>query len=207
MNDPPETQALFDRAAAGDEDCQIALLEQYRQRLRQMVAMRLDRRVGSRVDASDVVQEALQKAHARLPGYFADPQLSFYPWLRGIAFDRLVEMYRTHVAAEKRSVLKEQRFALSINDDSMADLAQSLAASHADPARRAIRVEMAQRVRAALEALKPEDSDLLAMRYLEQLSTREIAEALGKSAGAVTAQHLRALKRLRKLLGEEFAAP
>ncbi|MCC6491424.1 MAG: sigma-70 family RNA polymerase sigma factor [Pirellulales bacterium] len=205
MNDSGETQRLLDRAAAGDTACQAALLERYRRRLRAMVAMRLDRRVAARVDASDIVQEVLQKAHARLPAYFADPKISFYPWLRGLAFDRLVDMYRTHLAAAKRSVLKEERPALPLNDDSVSELACSIAANEADPARQAMRAEMEHRVYAALAKLKPQDSEILAMRYLEELSVKEIAEIVGKSPSAVTAQHLRALQRLRQYLDDPSA--
>ena len=42
------------------------------------------------------------------------------------------------------------------------------------------------------------------MRYLEQLSTRDVAAALGISEGAVKVRHLRALERLRGFLAGEF---
>jgi len=41
------------------------------------------------------------------------------------------------------------------------------------------------------------------MRYLEQLSTREIAAVLGLTEGAVKVRHLRALERLRGVLGDD----
>ena len=41
------------------------------------------------------------------------------------------------------------------------------------------------------------------LRYLEQLSFDEIAAVLGLGVGAVKMRHLRALARLRGLLGEE----
>ncbi len=40
------------------------------------------------------------------------------------------------------------------------------------------------------------------MRYLEQLSTKEIAAALGSTEGAIKTRHVRALERLRSLLDE-----
>jgi RNA polymerase sigma-70 factor (ECF subfamily) len=98
---------LLQRAAGGDHRAQAELLARYRVRLRRMIEMRLDRRLGARADPSDIVQETMKTALVRLPDYFADPRISFYPWLRRIAADRLADAYRMHVAAERRSVLKE----------------------------------------------------------------------------------------------------
>src|SRR5262249_53853380 len=58
----PDTEELLRRAGAGDWQARGAVLQQQRQRLRRMVAARLDPRLGARVDASDVVQEALAEA-------------------------------------------------------------------------------------------------------------------------------------------------
>jgi RNA polymerase sigma-70 factor (ECF subfamily) len=59
-----------------------------------------------------------------------------------------------------------------------------------------------ERVRAALAQLAERDREVLVLRYLEQLSTREIAEVLGIPEGTVKSRHLRALERLRGLLGD-----
>jgi RNA polymerase sigma-70 factor (ECF subfamily) len=61
------------------------------------------------------------------------------------------------------------------------------------------------RVRAALEALPERDREVLVLRHLEELPPREIAAVLGLSEGAVYTRHLRALRKLRILLGEDFA--
>ena len=52
----------------------------------------------------------------------------------------------------------------------------------------------------ALATLSPQDREVLAMRYVERLSTAEMAEALGISEGAVKSRHLRAVIRMRGLL-------
>ena len=66
---------MIDRAGRGDEDARHKLLERYRDYLRRMVAVRLDRRVAARVDASDVVQETLVEAARRLDDYLRDRPL------------------------------------------------------------------------------------------------------------------------------------
>jgi len=200
------TDLLLRRAADGDLQARAELLDRYRGRLRRMIAFRIDRRLAARLDASDVVQEALKDAHQRLPEYLADPQLAFYPWLRRIAWDRLVDSYRAHVKAERRSVLKEQAWAPGLSDESVAQLAQSIVTSSINPGRRAMLAEMNARTKAALMELKPDDREVLVLRYLEQLGVAEIADVLGISQTAVTSRHLRALQRLRKLLGDEFGA-
>ena len=54
-------------------------------------------------------------------------------------------------------------------------------------------------VRAALDRLSTRDREVLVMRYLEQLSTREIAAALCTTEGAIKVRHLRALERLQSI--------
>ena len=53
-----EDAATIRRAAAGDQEALAFLFHRHRKRLRQMVRLRLDRRLQGRVDPSDVLQEA-----------------------------------------------------------------------------------------------------------------------------------------------------
>ena len=198
-----DAELLLDRANTGDEEARSELLELYRDRLRRMVAIRLDKRLAARVDPSDIVQEAMRDAFNRLPEYFVEPRISFYPWLRRIAWDRLMDMYRQHITAEKRSVLKEHFWAPELNDESMAELAHSLAANSQNPRQRAMLDELEARMMAALAELKPNDREILILRYMEQLDVEEIASVLEISQTAVTSRHLRALQRLRISLGDE----
>jgi RNA polymerase sigma-70 factor, ECF subfamily len=202
----PESELLLGRAGDGDQSARAELLDRYRGQLRRMIALRLDKRVAARVDASDIVQETMKDAHERLPEYFADPQLSFYPWLRRIAQDRLADVYRTHLGAEKRSVLREHPWTPDLNDESVAELALSIVGSSINPGRRVMLTEMQARTQAALMQLKPHDREILVLRYMEQLGVEEIAGVLGISQTAVTSRHLRALQRLRLFLGDELGA-
>jgi RNA polymerase sigma-70 factor (ECF subfamily) len=56
---------LLRRAKSGDEHALAALFTTFRERLKRMVRLRLDRRLSGRVDASDVVQEAYLDVHRR----------------------------------------------------------------------------------------------------------------------------------------------
>jgi RNA polymerase sigma-70 factor (ECF subfamily) len=67
-----------------------------------------------------------------------------------------------------------------------------------------VRDELRARVRAALARLGERERELLVMRYLEGLSLKEIAAALGISVGAAKMRHVRALEALQRLLAGEF---
>src|SRR5690349_19042560 len=104
----PDTEQLLDRAAAGDAEARGRLLDRHRARLRQLVALRLDRRLAARTDPSDVVQESLLEAGRRLDDYLRQRPVPFYVWLRQLALDRVVDQHRRHVRSKKRSVRREE---------------------------------------------------------------------------------------------------
>jgi RNA polymerase sigma-70 factor (ECF subfamily) len=198
---------LIERVAGGDGAARQQLLARHRARLRRMVAVRLDRRLAARVDPSDVVQEVLAEAARRLPDYLRDRPLPFYPWLRQMALERLVELHRRHVQAQRRSVRREEAGLLALPDESAEELADRLVASASSPSQHLLQREARERVRAALGQLPAADRELLELRHLEQLSVAETAAVLSISTGAAKTRHLRALQRLRGLLegpsGEE----
>jgi RNA polymerase sigma-70 factor (ECF subfamily) len=201
----PDTEELVERARDGDGAARQQLLVRHRKRLRQMVALRMDRRLIARVDPSDVVQEALADADQELSDYLRKRPLPFYPWLRQLAWERLIELHRRHLYAQKRSVRREEPDFLDLPDESAAQLAQRLLAPGSSPSERMLREERRGRVQGALAQLAPRDREVLVLRHLEQLSTNETAAVLGIKPGAVKTRHLRALERLRDLLGEDFA--
>lgn len=200
-----DTDELLERARSGDAWAAEQLLGRHRDRLRRMVHVRMDPRLASRMDPSDVVQDALVEAHRRLPDYLRRPTMGFYPWLRQLAWERLIQLHRQHIQARARSVTREQRIELDLPDRSAVELANCLLDSGTSPSRRMIREELRERVQGALNKLAPRDREILTLRYLEQLSTRETADVLGLSEGAVKMRHLRALERIRALLDEDLA--
>jgi len=191
---------LILRAGGGDGEARQVLLASHRARLRQMIALRLDRRLAARIDPSDVVQEALADAGQALSEYLRRRPLPFYAWLRRFAWDRLVELHRRHVLAQRRSVEREEPWAAAWTDPSALALADHLASGGTSPSRRLHREELRERVQAALALLPPRDREVLVLLYMEELSAAEIGAVLGMTEGAVRTRHVRALKRLRGLL-------
>jgi RNA polymerase sigma-70 factor (ECF subfamily) len=195
-----DTDQLLNRVAQGDASARGPLLERHRTRLRGMIALRLDRRLRARVDPSDVLQESLAEAAAKLDEFVHRRPLPFYPWLRRIAWEKLVQLHRWHLRTGKRSVSREEA-GLPLPDESAAQLADRLASQSSSPSARLRRAELRQRVQSALARLGSRDREVLVLRYLEHLSTREIAAVLGLAESGVKTRQLRALQRLRDLLG------
>jgi RNA polymerase sigma-70 factor (ECF subfamily) len=192
-----QTEELMNWAARGDDGARQSLLQRYRDRLRRMVAVRLDARLQARLDPSDVVQEALLEAARRLPDYLRERPVAFYPWLRRLAWEHLVKLHQKHLLTRKRSAARE----LPLPDDSLLALARQLAPG-TSPSQRLVRQEVCERVRQGLDQLPEVDQEVLVLRYLEQLDTAETAAVLGVSEGAVKMRHRRALERLGGLLNE-----
>jgi RNA polymerase sigma-70 factor (ECF subfamily) len=197
----PETDALIERAEGGDARAGQQLLARHRKRLRRMVALRMDRRLAARVDPSDVVQDALLDAALKLPDFLRSRPLPFYPWLRQLAFDRLVELNRLHLRAQKRSISREEPGVLELPEDSAVELATKLVAAGSSPSQSLLREELRGRVQEALTRLPERDREVLVLRHLEQLSAAECAAALELTESGFKSRHVRALDRLRNLLG------
>lgn len=200
----PNTDQLLEQAGQGNRSARDQLLIRHRGRLRRMVSLRMDSRLVARFDPSDVVQEALADAAKKMSDYLRRRPLPFYPWLRQLAWERLVELHRRHVRARKRTVTREENWALPLSDQSALALAHRLIDPGADPKNHLLKEELRDRVRAALSRLTPRDREVLVLRQVEQLSTQETAAFLGVSEGAVKLRQLRALERLRKLLGKSL---
>jgi RNA polymerase sigma-70 factor (ECF subfamily) len=150
-----------------------------------------------------VLQNALAKAVEEMSDYLDRRPLPFYPWLRQIAWQRIVDIHRRHLRARKRSVLREAD--LMFSEESAFELADRfLKRGSTSPSAGMRRRDLCDRVRHALAQLSEKNREVLMLRYLEQMSPGEIAAILGLSEGAVSMRHARALQQLRKILGEDF---
>lgn len=199
--DSEQTQELLQTARAGDESAVNALMNRHRDALRQMVQMRLDKAIAARLDASDVVQDVLLEANRRLQEYLAHPVMPFHLWLRQLAQDQVIDMHRRHRVARRRSVDREQALNVQFADQSSMDLAARLKDHELTPAAATIRKELERRFHAALDELDDDDREIMLMRHQEHLTNSEVAAALGLTQAAAGMRYLRAVRRLREVLG------
>jgi RNA polymerase sigma-70 factor (ECF subfamily) len=197
-----ETQELLDQAKRGEARAVESLLSRHRESVRRMIDLRLDPAIVQRVDASDVVQDVLLEASRRLEDYLKKPAMPFHLWLRHIAKDHIIDAHRKHHQARKRGVDREQPLARPgwANQSSL-DLAGQLFDQELTPASAAIRRELERRLHDALAQLDEDDRDMILMRHFEQLANQEVAAALGLTEAAASMRYLRAVRRLRDLMG------
>jgi RNA polymerase sigma-70 factor (ECF subfamily) len=196
-----ETLGLIDRAVQGDQTAWGELLARYRDRLRRMVALRLDRRLQGRVDASDVIQEATLEASRRLAEYSQNPTMPFFLWLRFLTGQRLLEQHRRHLGAQGRDAGREiSLYRGAMPETTTAALAAQLLGRHTSPSQAAVRAERKIRLQEALNSLEAVDREMLALRHFEQLSNGEAAQVLGLDKSAASKRYARALIRLKDIL-------
>lgn len=203
--DAIETQRLLEQVERAEPCAVDELWERHRPALRRMIDARLDRALGRRVDASDVVQDVLLRASQCLGEYLRDPRLPFHLWLRQIARDHVIDAHRRHRGAGKRS-LDRERPAMggggAFADRSSFELAADLRDPALTPAAEALHDELRKRFREAIDLLDDADREIILLRHFEQLANAEAAQVLGLSEAATGMRHLRALRRLRGILGE-----
>jgi RNA polymerase sigma-70 factor, ECF subfamily len=193
---------LVQRAVAGDESALAKLFEGYRDRLRRMIRLRLDRRLSGRIDTSDVLQEAYLDVRRRLADYARNPAaMPFHLWLRLVTGQRLTDLHRFHLGAQMRDAGHEVSLHRGpFPQASSVSLANHLLGRLTSASKAAIRAEHKLIVQEALNGMEPIDREVLALRHLEHLSNEETAQVLGLTKSAASNRYIRALERLREIL-------
>jgi RNA polymerase sigma-70 factor (ECF subfamily) len=185
---------LTARLRAGDDEPFAPLFESHRERLRRMVHFRMDPRLFGRIDPEDVVQEIYLAAQQRLHAFRSDGH-PLPLWLRMVGQQTLIDLHRRHLGAGKRSAAKERAFANS------QCLSGFVAGTLTSPSQAAIRDEWKKQLNEALESMDEIDREVLTLRHFEDLSNKEVAELLGIGENAASNRYVRALTRLKGLLG------
>ena len=200
-NPSSDTDALLKQLADGDLTAADALLVRHRERLKKMVSCRMDPRMAARVSPSDVVQETMLTAAKDLKSFARSRPMPFYPWLRRLAWNRLMDLQRRHLYRKKRAIGREEQ-AAPLTDKSLYELARRLVAAGPSPSRAAQNVETRDRLRAALDELEPTQREVLLLKYVEDMTLAEAAAVLEISEDAAKMRHLRAVQRLRTVLAD-----
>jgi len=201
-NDDADSGRRTNKAPSGDRAAWGAMLAPHHDRLRRMVALRLDRRLQGRIDPSDVIQEAYVEAVRRLPEYVREQSpMPLFLWLRFLTAQTLQAMHRRHLGAQARDAGRE----ISISGGRLppatsAALAAQLLGRDTRASEAAIRAERKLRLESALNSMDQIDREVLALRHFEQLSNAECARLLGLSESAATKRYIRALRRLKEIL-------
>ena len=201
IGDSSDIDDLLRRAGTGDAEALAGLFDHYRERLRQMVRLRLDRRLFGRLDPSDVLQEAYLDLAKRFPEYAAKPTLPFFLWLRWLTGQKLIDLHRRHLGTKMRDAAHE----VSLHRGALLQASSESLAAHllgklTSPTQAAVRAETQIRVQEAINSMDPMDREVLVLRHFEMLSNQETAQVLGISKKAASNRYVRALERLKEIL-------
>jgi len=196
-----DTSHLIQRAIAGDQLALADLFDRYRDRLKRMIRLRLDRRLSARVDPSDVLQDAYLDMVQQLPSYHRNPDMPFFVWLRLTAGQRLQRIHRQHLGAAARDAVREVSLHRgAMPQASSESLAAQLLGHFTSASRAVIRAEMQRQLQAVLSDMEPVDHEIIALRHFEELTNQETAAILGLSKTAASNRYVRALARLQQAL-------
>jgi RNA polymerase sigma-70 factor (ECF subfamily) len=199
--DSSETGELLRRLGDGDAQAVAELFARYRDRLRRMVRLRMDRRLQGRIDPSDVLQEAFLDVAKRATEYAAAPSMPPYLWFRFLTGQRLLALHRKHLGAKMRDAgLEVSLYRGALPQASSISLAAQLLGRLTSPTQAAVRAEMQIRLQEALNSMDPLDREVLTLRHFEELSNNETAQVLGIQKAAASNRYIRALKRLKEIL-------
>ena len=123
-----------------------------------------------------------------------------FDWVCQVARRRIVDAARMYKGTNKRALDRE--VPLAPGDSSRAGFIGMLIASITSPSQAFSRDQREFRLQAAIDKLPEESQQALRMRYVESLPSKEIAERMGKSDGAVRVLLTRSLKKLQAFMAD-----
>ena len=147
------------------------------------------------------MQEAFLEVSRRIDEYVDRRPMPFFLWVRLITGQKLIDAHRHHLGTLKRDAGRDHSVR-AFPAASTITMAHALVDPASSPSSALQKVEVREKLSAALDALDEEDREVLALLYFEKLTNDEAAQALGLSYSGVRKRHVRALSRLRKELGE-----
>lgn len=191
--DPLEDSQILNRLQSKGAEELSALFSRMQDNLRAMISARLDNRLRSRVDASDIVQETYIRALRRLDQYLASPKVHPVIWLRLLGKNLLIETHRRQFRAI-RSPARE----IVINDSGYNFIAEQLSVSMPSILSRISEAELSRKVESLIEKMGDNDREILEMRHKDEMSLVQIAEILSIPVETAKKRYQRALARFRE---------
>jgi RNA polymerase sigma-70 factor (ECF subfamily) len=173
-------------------------LEAYRDYLRLLARLQFPTVLRGKLDASDLVQETLLKAHQKMEQFRGRTEAELAAWLRRILLNHLAAGMRKFgpgapACAQELSLGKGL-------EESSARLEAWLASDHSSPSERAVRHEELLRLSGVLSQVPENQRIALELKHLLGWSIEAIAGHLGVSKSAVGGLLRRGMAKLRELM-------
>lgn len=192
---------ILARIRRRDLDALVEYVELLRPQLLGFINKSLSEALKRKVEPEDILQEATLSAMQALPQFDLTDRDPF-GWVCQQIERRIIDAHRKFIGAQKRAAGAEVGLASGSDADS-GGLIEVLVASMTSPSQAFSRNQKEFKLLQALEQLPPDSREALRLRYVEGLPSKEIAERLGRSDGAVRVLLTRSLARLQSLLGDE----
>ncbi len=196
----PDVSELLRRARQGDAASRDALFGLCRSYLGFVARAQVETWMRRKVDASDLVQQALMEAHQGFEQFQGDTEKEWLAWLRAIVRHNAADFVRRYRVTQKRRAQREVPFRDPA--DTCAAGAPEPAGREPTPSQEFARLEDELRVSLALARLSPDHQEVIVLRNLERLPFGEVAERMGRSRPAVQMLWMRAVNKLQEALGE-----
>ena len=196
----PDPERLLLLARGGSAPALGQLLELYRDYLALLARLQISRRLQSKVDAADLVQETFMEAHEHFAGFRGSTEGELVSWLRQILATTLANLVRHYCGTQRRDIRLERDLADELGESSRA-LDRGLMAKHSSPSQRAARREQAVLLADALARLPADYREVIILRHLEGLKFAEVAGRMGSTVDRVKKMWTPALAELRSALG------
>ncbi|MEL6895193.1 MAG: sigma-70 family RNA polymerase sigma factor [Planctomycetota bacterium] len=173
-------------------------ITQHRDRLLGFVRNLCSDRLLAVIEPDDLLQEV---STAALSGLSTAPLDRYSPmqWLHQICRRRIVDAHRYHFEAKRRDAGRRQTIHGGGSDDS-GGMEALLVASMTSPSAAFSRDVRMSRMAQAIAALPEDQRDVVQMRYAQGMSSKDIAQELGKSDVSVRVMLSRCMRQLEKEL-------
>ena len=176
-------------------------LEAYRDYLRLLTRLQIGPRLQAKLDASDIVQQALLQAHQGRAQFRGRTEAEWLAWLRAILANALAGAARRFDTAA-RALARERSLEAEL-ELSSSRLECLLAADQTSPSERASRGEELRRLACAMARLPEDQRRVVELHHLQGLPVAEVAQLMDRSRRAVVGLLFRGLKKLRELLQDQ----
>ena len=172
---------LIDNALKGDQKAYANLMGHYKKSLKSYIGCI----VHDRNDAEDLMVESFEKAFRKLDTY--SPEFAFSTWLYRIAFNRSMDFLR-------KKKIEKTDLNNHLNEPS----------TELNAEERMMESEKGKKIRGCLEKLKPDFRKVLEMRYLKEMTYKEISEELSITEGLVRIKLHRGRKAFKKIIEKYY---
>jgi RNA polymerase sigma-70 factor (ECF subfamily) len=174
-------------------------LARYREYLLLLARGQIGPKMRAKIDASDVVQEALLKAHRAIDQFRGQTEQQMAAWLRTILANTLANALRT---LDRRKFDAEWSLDRAL-DESAAGIAAELADDQISPEEIHAKNEQLLMLAQAMAKLPNEQRSLMELKHLSGLTVTEICERTGRTKASVVGILYRGMKALRALMDEQ----